>query len=92
MIVVRLPDVQVRCEFCSYHAPEACFYDPDIVAWNSYSEVWVCRECWDEASHLEIGDKEPIPWLYAADLLTNKDEQRQRMIAATTKRRLGAKT
>jgi hypothetical protein len=89
MIIVKLPDVQVRCEFCSYHKPESCFYDADMVFWNDYSQVWVCKLCWDEASCLDIGEKAPYPWLVASDLLTDTREQRERMIAAAAKRRLG---
>jgi len=52
--------------------------------------MWLCDECWAELEN--VGEEQDVtPLVFAKDALPTGEEQMQRLIAASAKRRLGVK-
>lgn len=81
---MQLPKIWATCEVCS---PEFAGHRPEDVAWLPTLGQWICQECWYDLSL----DEREKPLAYAKDVMLGQDEQMERLIAATTKRRLGGK-
>jgi len=78
------------CEWCFDNAPEASGHAPDDVAWGPRSGKWLCLDCWAEMEN--VGEEQDVtPLVSAKDALPTGEEQMQRLIAASAKRRLGVK-
>ena len=90
---MRLPKLLAVCESCHEGAPEMSCYYPEEVAWAPRCRMWLCSDCWAEMEEqVDIGD-EPSrnPLVFAKDALLTGEEQRERLVAAATKKRLGVK-
>jgi hypothetical protein len=86
---MRLPEMWARCDWCYENAPEVSGHPPEDVLWDERSQKWMCSDCWEEVESLYEGDVPPLVW--AGDVMLNKDEQADRLIAAAAKRRMGVK-
>ena len=87
---MKLPRLLAVCESCHENAPEMSCYYPEEVAWAPKSGMWLCHECWAELEN--VGEEQDvIPLAFAKDALPTGEEQMQRLIAASAKRRLGVK-
>jgi hypothetical protein len=52
--------------------------------------MWLCDECWAEMEN--VGEEQDVtPLVFAKDALPSREEQRERLLAAATRRRLGVK-
>lgn len=90
---MKLPRLLAACDSCWDSAPEVACHPTESVAWAPKSGMWLCDECWAEMEEqVDIGD-EPSrnPLVFAKDALPSREEQRERLLAAATRRRLGVK-
>jgi hypothetical protein len=52
--------------------------------------MWLCSDCWAEMEN--VGEEQDgTPLVFAKDALLTGEEQRERLVAAATKKRLGVK-
>lgn len=87
---MRLPKLLAVCESCHEGAPESSCYHPEEVAWAPRCRMWLCSDCWAEMEN--VGEEQDVtPLVFAKDALLTGEEQRERLVAAATKKRLGAK-
>ena len=87
---MKLPDIWAVCEWCFDNDVEVSGYAPDDVAWGPRSGKWLCLECWAEMEN--VGEEQDVtPFVVSKDALPTGEEQMQRLIAASAKRRLGVK-
>jgi len=92
---MRLPKLLAVCEYCHENAPEMSCYDPEEVAWSPERRQWLCNECFfDDGKYDPAKDEyvNEVPLVFAKDALLTGEEQRERLLAAATRRRLGVKT
>lgn len=85
----RLPSILIKCEDCDW---EGNCHPPENVAWSHKRHKWLCDECWGEDQEYDSERDEyinEVPMVYAKDALTDKEDMRQRMIAAAAAKRLG---
>lgn len=87
----KLPEILIKCEDCNW---ESNCHPPEMVAWSHRNQKWMCDECWsehdtyDEATDRYVNE---VPTVYAKDALDDTEEMQRRMVAAATRKRLGAK-
>jgi hypothetical protein len=87
---MRLPKLLAVCESCHEGAPEMSCYHPEEVAWAPLCRMWLCSDCWAEMEN--VGEEQDVtPLVFAKDALPTGEEQRERLVAAATKKRLGVK-
>jgi len=87
---MKLPRLLAACDSCWTGAPEVACHPTESVAWAPKSGMWLCDECWAEMEN--VGEEQDvIPLAFAKDALPTGEEQMQRLIAASAKRRLGVK-
>jgi hypothetical protein len=81
---MKLPKLFAACDDCYHHDVEGMCWPTEQIAWSHSAGKWLCENCWGEY------DQDPeSPLVYAKDGLPDDDDQRGRLIAAATKKRLG---
>ena len=87
----KLPEILIKCEDCNW---ESNCHPPENVAWSDKQHKWLCSECWSDYDTYDEDAGKFIPeqpLVYAKDALDDTEEMQRRMVAAATRKRLGAK-